>query len=70
MIWFGPGGVKIGTGLLVASRSGGTSIGNTGDTGFIGCPLAVNGIGCVGHGCSPGRVVSVGTGISLIGCTG
>ena len=27
-------------------------------------------MGCVGHGCSPGRAVSVGTGVSLIGGTG
>ena len=46
------------------------STGNTGLTGTIGFPLAVYGIGCVGQGCSPGRLVAVGTGVSLIGCTG
>ena len=45
-------------------------MGKIGDTGLIGFPDAVCGMGCVGHGFSPSSAVSVGTGISLISCTG
>src|SRR4029453_18495224 len=70
MMKLGASGVKIGTGLNFARRSGGMSVGKIGDTGLIGVPAAVCGIGCVDHGFSPSSEVSVGTGISLIGWTG
>ena len=41
-----------------------------GETGSIGSPLALWGIGCVGQGSSPSWSVAVDTGVSMIGCTG